>query len=94
VHFSETCDEHLPHLITYAHTTDATETDIEHTQAIHRALAERSLLPVTHLMNAGYVDAGLILENQEHYEIAVVGPISQNNQWQAKAAQGYESSVI
>jgi transposase len=73
--------------------TDATETDIEHTEAIHRALAQRSLLPETHLMDAGFVDAGLILAS-EQYEIALVGPVSQNNQWQAKAAQGYDLASI
>lgn len=90
VHFSETCDEDLPHLITHVLTTDATETDIEQTEAIHQALAERSLLPQTHLMDAGYVDAGVILASEQHYEVALVGPVSQNNQWQAKAAQGYD----
>lgn len=90
VHFSETCDEDLPHLITHVLTTDATETDIEHTEAIHQALATRSLLPDRHLMDAGYVDAGLILESQERYEVELIGPVSQNNQWQARAAQGYD----
>ena len=90
VHFSETCDEDLPHLITHVQTTDATETDIEHTETIHHALAERSLLPTTHLMDAGYVDAGLILTSQQHHKITLVGPVSQNNRWQAKAAQGYD----
>ena len=90
VHFSETCDEALPHLITHVLTTDATETDMEHTEAIHQALAQRSLLPETHLMDAGYVDAGLILSSEQQYNIALVGPVSQNNQWQAKAAQGYD----
>ncbi len=71
-------------------TTDATETYIEHTQAIHQTRAERSLLPDTHLMDAGYVDAGLIPSSQEQYAIALVGPVSQNNQWQAKAGQGYD----
>jgi transposase len=90
VHFSETCDEDLPHLITHVQTTDATETDIEYTEAIHQALASRSLLPATHLMDAGYVDAGVILLSQQHDEMELVGPISQNNQWQARAAQGYD----
>lgn len=94
VHLSETCDEDLPHLITHVLTTDATQTDIEHTEAIHQALADRSLLPDTHLMDAGYVDAGLILASQKQYEVALIGPVSQNNQWQAKAAQGYESFVL
>src|SRR5437879_2648783 len=34
VHFSETCDQDLPHLITHVETTDATTTDMEQTQAI------------------------------------------------------------
>jgi transposase len=58
VHLSETCDEDLPRLITHVLTTYTTETDIEHTEAIHQALADRALLPDTHLMDAGYVDAG------------------------------------
>ena len=90
VHFRETCDEDLPHLITHVLTTDATETDMEHTEAIHQALAQRTLLPATHLMDAGYVDAGLILASEQQDDIALVGPVSQNNQWQAKAAQGYD----
>jgi transposase len=90
VHFSETCDEDLPHFITHVLTTDATETDIEHTEAIHQALSSRSLLPDTHLMDAGYVDAGLIIESQERYAVELLGPVSQNNQWQARAAQGYD----
>jgi transposase len=47
VHFSETCDEQLPHLITHVTTTDATQTDIEHTEAIHQALALAERLPGT-----------------------------------------------
>lgn len=80
VHFSETCDETVPHLITHVVTTNATEPDIEQTEAIHQALAEHTLLPNTHVMDAGYVDAGLILKSQEQYEVALVGPVSQNHQ--------------
>jgi transposase len=90
VHFSETCDEQRPHLITHVTTTDATQTDIEHTEAIHQALASADRLPGIHLVDAGYVDAGLLISSQEQYEVTLVGPVSQNNQWQAKAAQGYE----
>ena len=55
VHFSETCDEDLPHLITHMVTTDATTTDMEQTEAIHQALSERNLCPGEHLVDAGYV---------------------------------------
>jgi transposase len=53
VHFSETCDEGLPHLITHVLTTDATETDVEQTESIHQALACREVTPAKHLVDAG-----------------------------------------
>jgi sulfur relay (sulfurtransferase) DsrC/TusE family protein len=91
VHFSETCDENLPHLITHVVTTDATTTDMEQTQAIHQALSDRGLAPSEHVLDAGYVDAETILQSREQYEIEVIGPVSQNNQWQAKKG-GYDVS--
>jgi transposase len=42
-------------------------------------------------MDAGYVDAGLILASQKQYEVVLVGPVSQNNQWQGKSG-GYDVS--
>lgn len=90
VHFSETCDEELPHLITHVLTTDATETDVEHTQALHQELERRDLLPSKHLLDAGYVDAELMVQSQQRYKVELVGPVSQNNQWQAKMGQGYD----
>jgi transposase len=90
VHFSETCDEKLPHLITHVLTTDATETDVEHTEALHQELERRDLLPGKHLLDAGYVDAELMVQSQQRYEVELVGPVSQNNQWQAKTGQGYD----
>lgn len=92
VHLTETCDENLPHLITHVVTTDATETDVEQTTAIHEALAARDLLPKTHAVDAGYVDAQEIKESRERYDIELLGPVSQNNQWQAKADQGYDQT--
>jgi len=90
VHFSETCDESLPHLITHVVTTDATITDMEQTAPIHQALSERKLCPSEHLLDAGYVDAESVLQGRERYGIEVIGPVSQNYQWQAKAGGGYD----
>lgn len=90
VHFSETCDEDLPHLITHVVTTDATTTDMEQTAPIHQALSERNLCPREHLLDAGYVDAESVLQSRERYDIEVIGPVSQNYQWQAKAGDGYD----
>ncbi len=90
VHFSETCDEDFPHLITHVVTTDATQTDMEQTQAIHQALDQRGLSPSEHLLDAGYVDAEQVLQSRSRHEIEVIGPVSQNYQWQAKAGEGYD----
>jgi transposase len=90
VHFSETCDENLPHLITHVLTTDATETDVEQTEAIHHALSKQGLEPGVHLLDAGYVDAEIVLQSRDRHGIEVLGPVSQNNQWQAKDGQGYD----
>ncbi len=90
MHLSETCESDLPHLITHVVTTDATKTDVEETEAIHQALARREVLPGQHLVDAGYVDAEVLLQSQQRYGIELIGPVSQNNQWQAKAGHGYE----
>ena len=90
VHLSEACDEEVPHLIAHVVTTGATKTDVEQTEAIHHAPAERDLLPTTHLVDAGYVDAELVLQSRDRSGIELVGPMSQNHQWQAKAGPGYD----
>lgn len=90
VHLSESCEAELPHLITHVVTTEATTTDVEETEAIHQALTQRDVLPGKHIVDAGYVDAELVLQSQQRYGIELIGPLSQNNQWQAKADQGYD----
>ncbi|HEX6479308.1 MAG TPA: hypothetical protein VF043_10715 [Ktedonobacteraceae bacterium] len=65
----ETCDPEYPHLITCVQTTDATATDMKQTQLVHEELERRHLLPQTHLVDAGYVDAGAIVESRELYGV-------------------------
>src|SRR5579871_3654552 len=57
VHVSETCDEQTPHLITHVETTPAPVSDLAALPRIHDALEQRDLLPETHLVDSGYVDA-------------------------------------
>jgi Transposase DDE domain len=87
VHLSETCDAGYPHLITCVQTTDATASDMNQTQVVHEELAHRHLLPQTHLVDAGYVDAGLLVESHERYGVELLGPVSRNNQWQARSLE-------
>jgi transposase len=57
------------------------------TQLVHEELAHRNLLPQTHLVDAGYVDAGLLVESRERYGVELLGPVSRNNQWQARSLE-------
>jgi hypothetical protein len=56
VHFSETCDEDAPQLITHVETTRAGINDEQALSAIHAGLEGSDLLPDQHLVDAGYVD--------------------------------------
>lgn len=65
VHVSETCEPQQVHLITHVETTPAHVQDIEQTATIHQALAQKSLLPSQHFVDAGYVDAELLVSSQQ-----------------------------
>jgi len=61
VHLTETCDEGYPDLITQVSTTPATTSDFIMGAPIEQDLAERDLLPGTHLLDSGYVVADLLV---------------------------------
>ncbi len=84
VHLSESCDEHLPHLITNVHTTPATTQDVASTADIQEALYEKGLPPSRHLVDAGYVDGDLLVQSADKYGIDLFGPTRSNNSWQSR----------
>jgi transposase len=93
VHFTETCDEDADlHVITHVETTLATRQDVDAPAPIHQALAQQGLLPSEHLMDAGYIDADLVVEAQRDYAIEIVGPITRDVSWQAREKTGYDLS--
>jgi transposase len=57
VHFSESCDEETPHLITHVHTTQATVHEVQCTQTIQQELVAKELAPAQQLVDSAYVDA-------------------------------------
>jgi transposase len=89
VHATETCDPETLHVITHVDTTPAHVTDSNRTAAIHQALAAKDLLPAVHLMDAGYVDADLLVSSQEQYGITLHGPVRSDTSWQAKDPEAY-----
>jgi transposase len=67
VHITETCDDDLPHLITHVETAPGPSADGEATSKIHAALQRRELLPQTHIVDTGFLDAALLVESKAAY---------------------------
>jgi transposase len=83
VHFSETCDEDAPQLITHVETTRAGINDERALAAIHAGLEGKALLPDQHLVDAGYVDAANLLQSHQQYAVDLLRPVRHNYWWQA-----------
>ena len=89
VHLTEVCDDDRPHLITHVETTAAPVVDRAVLQHGHRSLAAKGLLPDTHLVDAGYIDADQLVASSRNHGVTLVGPTPKDQQWQAKAAEGF-----
>ena len=90
VHFTETCDEDAPHLITHVQTTPATTQDGQVTATVHADLKEADLLPERHLVDEAYLDAELLVQSPDLYGVELYGPVARESTWQAVANQGYD----
>jgi transposase len=88
-HLSETCDDGYPDLITHVMTTLATTPDCVMGPTIQQALAQRALLPGTHLLDSGYVDAEFLASAQRLHHVEVIGPPFGSYSRQRRAGQGY-----
>jgi transposase len=94
VHLTETCEDDQPHLITGVMTTPATTPDCVMGPLIQDDLAARHLLPSMHLLDAGYVDAELLVTAQTAHQVDVVGPPFGSYSHQRRAGQGYDLSAF
>jgi transposase len=90
VHLTETCDADHPDLITQVMTTPATMQDSVMGPTIQQDLADRDLLPGTHMLDNGYVDADLLVTAQTPHQIDVIGPPFGSYSRQRLAGQGYD----
>src|SRR6266496_2129606 len=88
VHFSQTCDEDAPQLITHVETTQAPISDEGVLSTIHADLAEKELLPEQHLVDAGYVTIANLVKTQSDYGVELVGPTLKRHWYQAET--GYD----
>jgi transposase len=89
LHLRETCEPERPALITQGLTTPATTPDCTMGPPIVQDLAARALLPGTHLLASGYVDADFLVTAQQP-QIDVVGPPFGAYSWQPQIAHGYD----
>ncbi|MCQ3933175.1 MAG: IS1182 family transposase [Chloroflexi bacterium] len=88
VHFTETCNDSQPHLITHILTVNATEQDVDAVQPIHADLQTLDYLPAEHLADMGYTSAPLLVDSQVDYGVNLVGPVVEKQTWQH--ATGYD----
>src|SRR5512144_1427272 len=88
-HLSETCENEEIHLITHIHTTTAAVHEARCTAPIQQALVDKELAPSEHLVDAGYVDAELLVNSQTEQSIALFGPTRHNPSWQSKVEGAY-----
>jgi transposase len=59
------------------------------TEGLHEALSEKGQLPKEHFLDAGYIDAGLLINSQSDYQVELAGPVISDASWQFKDENGY-----
>lgn len=89
IFLTETCDDDRPHLITHIETTTGPVDDGTVTPLIHSALQQRQLLPKTHMVDTGFLDAELLVTTPDQYGVDLYGPTRQGYHWQAQEATGF-----
>jgi transposase len=90
IHVTETCEDDLPHLITHVETTGP-NADGDVTPRIHADLQEKDVLPNTHIVDTGFPDATLLVDNQTTYGVDLFGPTRRDYHWQARAGEGFDA---
>jgi transposase len=78
-------------LITHVETTSAPISDDTTLPTIHAGLDRKALLPAEHLVDMGYVDAQLLVESQQNYQVDLVGPTRKDYRGPAKQQKGFDA---
>jgi hypothetical protein len=89
-HVTETCDEATLHVMTHVETTEAAVTDVTMTEPIQQALSDKQVAPDKHLVDAGYVDATLLVQSPRDFHLALIGPVPTDSSWQAKDEHAHD----
>jgi transposase len=94
VHLTETCDEDQPRIITHVQTCAAPLADGAATTPAHEALEDKGLLPAQHLVDTGYIDAGLLVETRRRFAVDLIGPVRRDRRWQARTGTGFSAEAF
>lgn len=62
------------------------------TPTIQTNLVARDLRPGEHIVDGGYVTAEHLVSSQQDYGIDLLGPVSEDHSWQAKADDGFAAA--
>jgi hypothetical protein len=89
---TEPCEDDAPHIITHGETTAGPVSDGAATLRIHQALKRHGLLPTTHSVDTGDLDAELWLTRPREDRVARLGPMRADGQGHARAAPGVDAS--
>ncbi len=92
IQISETCDETLPRIIVHVLTTPGSTHDCYATPVIHKALAQKDLLPEKHIVDSHYPTAKAILAADNDYSVALVGPTMGNTSAQNRKREGFSTN--
>jgi transposase len=90
VHLTETCEADTPHLIVEVTPTAATMPDGEIIGDLHERLAAQQMLPAQHVVDMGYVDAEVLAESQDRYQVDLFGPVMPDLSWQTREGVGFD----
>ena len=89
LHFTETCDDDMPNVVTDVLTTSATISDFTVLPTIQQNLAARDLTPGEQLVDSGYMESDSIISSRAEHQIDLIGPIPPDRSWQAQANEGF-----
>jgi transposase len=89
LHLTATGEPGPPDLMTQVLTTPATTPDCTMGPASAHDLAAQDLLPGTHRLDSGYVEADFLVTAPRQHQIDVVGPPFGSDSWQHHIGQGY-----
>jgi len=89
VHFTETCQDEHPRLITQVETTPSTVHDVKMTGVIQDDLEKRGLTPEIQLVDEGYMEIDRLVESRKR-GIDLVGPVPTSKSWQDRQRGAFD----